>query len=66
MMSIIMLITQVKTVTMTKEMLAEDEVLAAGPWSKGDEEEHSFIIIPESVTTRSGRVASRVSTVILH
>ena len=45
---------------------SEDEVLAAGPWSEEDEEEDAFIMIPETVTTRSGRVASRVSTIVLH
>jgi len=40
----------------------EDE-LAAGPWS---EEEEEFIIIPETVTTRSGRVAGSASIVALH
>jgi len=45
---------------------SDDEVLAAGPWSEEDEEEDAFIMIPETVTTLSGRVASSVSTVILH
>ena len=41
--------------------------IVSGPWSEGDEEEDNFIMIPsaEAVTTWSGRVASRVSTVIL-
>ena len=60
-----MMMTQVKIVT--KGMLAdnssEDKVLAAGPWS---EEEEEFIIIPETVTTRSSRVAGSASTVALH
>jgi len=38
---------------------SEDEVLAAGPWREGDEEEDDFIMIPETVTSRSGRVASK-------
>ena len=42
---------------------SEDEVLAAGPWS---EEEDEFIIIPETVTARSSRVAGSASTVALH
>ena len=42
---------------------SEDKVLAAGPWS---EEEEEFIIIPETVTTRSSRVAGSASTVALH
>jgi len=38
--------------------------IVSGPWSEGDEEEDNFIMIPsaEAVTTWSGRVASRVST----
>ena len=44
---------------------SEYEVVAAGPGSEGDEEEEEFMI-PETVTTRSGRVAGRLSTVILH
>ena len=44
---------------------SKDEVVAAGPGSEGDEEEEDFMI-PETVTTRSGRVAGRLSTVILH
>ena len=42
---------------------SEDEVLAAGPWS---EEEEEFVIIPETVTAQSGRVAGSASTVALH
>ena len=42
---------------------SEDEVLDAGPWS---EEEEEFITIPETVTTRSSRVAGSASTVALH
>ena len=38
---------------------SEDEVVAAGPRSEGDEEEEDFMI-PETVTTRSGRVAGRL------
>ena len=41
---------------------SEDEVVSAGPGS-GDEED---FMIPETITTRSGRVAGRLSTVILH
>ena len=41
----------------------EDNVLAAGPWS---EEEEEFVIIPETVTRHSGRVAGSASTVALH
>ena len=44
---------------------SEDEVIAAGPGSEGDEEEEDFMI-PETVTTQSGRVAGRLLTVILH
>ena len=44
---------------------SEDQVVAAGPGSEGDKEEEDFMI-PETVTTRSGRVAGRLSTVILH
>ena len=43
-----------------------DEFLAAGLWSEGDEEEEDVLMIPETVIKWSGRVASRVSTVILH
>ena len=46
---------------------SEDKVLhcvAAGLWS--EEEEEEFIIIPETVTMRSGRVAGSASTVALH
>ena len=42
---------------------SEDNVLAVGPWS---EEEEEFNIIPETVTTRSSRVAGSASTVALH
>ena len=42
---------------------SKDKVLAAGPWS---EEEEEFIIIPETVTRRSSRVAGSASTVALH
>ena len=42
---------------------SENEVLAAGPWS---EEKEEFIIIPDTVTTRSSRVADSASTVALH
>ena len=42
---------------------SEDEVLAAGLWSEGEDD---FIMIPETFITRSGRVATRVATVILH
>ena len=41
---------------------SEDQVLVAGPW--GEEEEE--FIIPETVCTRSGRVAGSASTVALH
>ena len=41
---------------------SEDEVLAPGPWSEEKEE----FIIPETVTTRSGRVTGSASTVALH
>ena len=41
---------------------SEDEVLAAGPWSEEEEE----FIIPETLTTRSGRVTGRASIVALH
>ena len=42
---------------------SEDEDVSAGPGSEGDEED---FVIPETITTRSGRVAGRLSTVILH
>ena len=42
---------------------SEDQVLAAGPWS---EEEEELIIVPETVTTRSSRVAGSASTVAFH
>ena len=44
---------------------SEDEVVAAGPGSEGDEGEEDFII-PETVSTGSGRGARRLLTVILH
>ena len=42
---------------------SEDKVLTAGPWS---EEEEEFIIVPETVSTRSSREAGSASTVALH
>ena len=44
---------------------SEDEIVAAGAGSEGDEEEEDFMI-PETVSMGSGRVAGRFSTVILH
>ena len=42
---------------------SEDEIVAAGRGSEGDEED---FMIPETVSMGSGRVAGRLSTVILH
>ena len=62
---IIMLITQVNSDGDEGDVCSsEDNVQATGSWRDGDEEEDDFIMISETITTRSGRVASRFSTVI--
>lgn len=64
---IIMLITQMHSDFNEGDVCSsEDKIQAAGPWRDGDEGEDDFIMISETITTRSGRVASRFSTVILH